>query len=173
MIVGICGGYQMLGTSIVDKEEIESSYEKVEGLGLIPMKTFMTQNKTTTHSEGMARFGEELIPVMGYEIHMGESFFEEDCSPFIELSNRSDGTITEDKQLIGTYFHGIFHNDRMREVILNEIRSKKGLEPIYHRASFAQKREVGFDLLAKVVRENIQLDLIYQLMADFQQGQRQ
>ena len=173
MIVGICGGYQMLGTSIEDQEEIESSYVMAEGLGLIPMKTMMTQTKTTIHSEGLARFGEEQIPVTGYEIHMGESFFEEECSPFIQLSDRSEGTITEDKQLIGTYFHGIFHNDQLREVVLNEIRLKKGLEPIYHRASFAQKREDGFDLLAKVVRENIQLDRIYQLMTDFQQGQNQ
>lgn len=173
MIVGICGGYQMLGTSIEDQEEIESTYLMAEGLGLIPMKTMMTSNKTTIHSEGMARFGEKQIPVTGYEIHMGESFFEEECSPFIQLSNRSDGTITKDKRMIGTYFHGIFHNDQLREVVLNEIRSKKGLEPIYHRASFAQKREDGFDLLAKVVRENIQLDRIYQLMTDFQQGQEQ
>lgn len=173
MIVGICGGYQMLGTSIEDKEKIESSYLVAEGLGLIPMKTLMTQNKTTTHSEGMARFGEEQIPVTGFEIHMGESFYEEECSPFIQLSDRSEGTVTEDKQLIGTYFHGIFHNDQLREVVLNEIRSKKRLEPIYHRASFAQKREDGFDLLAKVVRENIQLERIYQLMTDFQQGQNQ
>lgn len=90
------------------------------------MKTLMTQNKTTTHSEGMARFGEEQIPVTGFEIHMGESFYEEECSPFIQLSDRSEGTVTEDKQLIGTYFHGIFHNDQLREVVLNEIRSKKG-----------------------------------------------
>ena len=104
---------------------------------------------------------------------MGESYFEEECSPFIQLSDRSEGTISEDKQMIGTYFHGIFHNDHLREAVLNEIRSKKGLEPICNRASFAQKREDGFDSLAKVVRENIQLDRIYQLMTDFQQGQNQ
>ncbi|MFJ5714673.1 cobyric acid synthase [Neobacillus sp. NPDC093127] len=171
MIVGICGGYQMLGTSIEDQKEIESSCLMAEGLGLIPMKTTMTPTKTTIHSEGLARFGEEQIPVTGYEIHMGESFFQEEFSPFIQLSDRSEGTITVDKQLIGTYFHGIFHNDQFREVVLNEIRLKKGLEPIYHRASFAKKREDGFDLLAQVVRENIKLARIYQLMTDFQQGQ--
>ncbi|HWO95840.1 MAG TPA: cobyric acid synthase [Bacillus sp. (in: firmicutes)] len=173
MIVGICGGYQMLGNCIEDKHEIESSHSKVNGLGLIPMKTSMTPNKTTIHSEGMASFGKESIPVSGYEIHMGESYFEEECSHFIQLSGGREGTITEDKRIIGTYFHGIFHNDLFREVVLNEIRSKKGLDPIHNRASFSQKREESFDLLAKVVRENIQLDRIHELMIDFQQGKNQ
>ncbi|HZH58063.1 MAG TPA: cobyric acid synthase [Metabacillus sp.] len=167
MIVGICGGYQMLGNSIEDEHQIESSFGKVTGLGLLPMKTVMTINKKTVQSEGMAMFGEKQLPVKGYEIHMGESFFEETCNPFIKLTNSQDGVITENKQLIGTYFHGIFHNDSFREIVLNEIRSKKGLEPIYDRASFAKKREEGFDLLASEVRKHIKLDKINQLCADF------
>ncbi|MFT4415019.1 cobyric acid synthase [Fredinandcohnia humi] len=168
IIVGICGGYQMLGNSIEDTHGIESSFSQVEGLGLIPMKTLMTPNKTTIRSEGIASFGDDRIPVIGYEIHMGESYFEKECSNFIKLSNRMEGSISVDKRIIGTYFHGIFHNDLFREAILNEIRVKKGLEPICNRASFTQKREDGFDLLAKVVRENIQLERIYTLITDFQ-----
>jgi adenosylcobyric acid synthase len=168
MIIGICGGYQMLGNRIEDKYGVESSHKHVEGLGLIPMQTTMTTEKTTVHSEGMASFGEETIPVSGYEIHMGESYFEEECDHFVQLADRREGTITKDKQIIGTYFHGIFHNDLFLEVFLNEIRLKKGLEPIPNRASFSQKREEGFDLLAKVVRENIQLDRINKLITDFQ-----
>jgi len=167
MIIGICGGYQMLGNSIVDEHHIESSHGKVNGLGLLPMNTVMTVNKKTVQTEGMAMFGEKQLLVKGYEIHMGESFFEESCHPFIKLKNSQDGVITENKQLIGTYFHGIFHNDSFREIVLNEIRMKKGLEPIYDRASFAQKREEGFNLLASEVRKNIKLDKIYQLCADF------
>ncbi len=167
MIVGICGGYQMLGNSIEDMYEVESSHNRIEGLGLIPMKTYMTSNKTTVLSEGMASFGGEKIPVSGYEIHMGESYFEEKCHHFVQLSNRRDGTITPDKQIIGTYFHGIFHNDLFREAVLNEIRSKKGLSPIRNRASFAKKREEGFDKLANIVRENIQIDRIHKLISDF------
>lgn len=167
VIVGICGGYQMLGNSIEDHYQIESVHMKVEGLGLIPLKTWMTQTKTTVHSKGIARFGEENIPVSGYEIHMGESYFDKECSHFIQLPNRNEGAITRDKQIFGTYLHGIFHNDLFRETLLNEIRIKKGLEPIRNRASFAQKREASFDLLAKVVRENLQIDRIYKLMTDF------
>ncbi|MCH6264445.1 cobyric acid synthase [Neobacillus citreus] len=168
MIVGICGGYQMLGNRIEDQYEVESSHKSVEGLGLLPMQTSITTHKTTVHSDGMASFGGESIPVAGYEIHMGESYFEEECNHFVQLADRREGTITKDKQIIGTYFHGIFHNDRFREVFLNEIRLKKGLEPIKNRASFSKKREEGFDVLAKVVRENIQLDRINKLITDFQ-----
>jgi adenosylcobyric acid synthase len=168
MIVGICGGYQMLGNLIEDQYEVESSHKSVKGLGLIPMQTSMITQKTTVHSEGIASFGDVRIPVSGYEIHMGQSYSEEECDHFVQLADRREGTITKDKQIIGTYLHGIFHNDLFREVFLNEIRVKKGLEPIKNRASFSQKREEGFDLLAKVVRENIQLDRINQLIMDFQ-----
>ncbi|MFD1037816.1 cobyric acid synthase [Virgibacillus byunsanensis] len=167
-IVGICGGYQMLGTSITDAYEVESLHRKVKGLGLFPMQTAITQEKTTVQSEGLARYGEKTIPVSGYEIHMGESHFEAESSPFIKLSDRTEGAISEDRNIIGTYFHGIFHNDLFREIVLNDIRSKKGLAPLLHRRSFAQKRKEGFDLLAKVVRDNVQLTRIYQLMNDFQ-----
>lgn len=172
MIVGICGGYQMLGRTIYDPYEIESSHQQIEGLGLIPVKTTMTKNKTTVRSEGTANFGEDVIPVSGYEIHMGESHFEEECNHLIHLTDRSEGVITRDKKIMGTYFHGIFHNDLFREAILNEVRKRKGLAPIQNRASFARKKEEGFDLLANVVRENVQIERIYQMMTNFQEEHR-
>lgn len=170
-IFGICGGYQMLGEEISDPYEVESTHQQVEGLGLIPMKTVMTKHKTTVRSEGVALFGEHPIPVSGYEIHMGESHFKEGYQPFVKLMDKNDGVITPDQKVMGTYLHGIFHNDHFREAILNEIREKKGLEPILNRSSFARKKEESFDLLANVVRENIQIERIYQMIADFQEGQ--
>lgn len=98
---------------------------------------------------------------------MGESYFEKPCEPFIHLATSQDGIITDNKKLIGTYFHGIFHNDALREVVLNEIRIKKGLKPILNRRSFAQIREEGFDLLASEVRKHIKLHQIYQLCEGF------
>ena len=167
IIVGICGGFQMLGNSIEDEHQIESAHGKTNGLGLLPMKTSMTVKKKTVHSEGIAMYGENNLPVKGYEIHMGESYFEEPYEPFIQLSNGQDGMITKNKQVIGTYFHGIFHNDLLRETVLNDIRGKKGLDPINDRVSFAKKREDGFDLLASEVRKNIKLDQINQLCQKF------
>ena len=167
MIFGICGGYQMLGDQITDPYEVESSLKEIHGLGLVPMKTTMTLNKTTVLSKGIAHFGDVRISVEGYEIHMGETYLEEDWNHLIHLKDRSEGIITLDKKIIGTYFHGIFHNDLFREVVLNELRVTKGLEPIENRASFERKKEEGFDLLAEVVRENIQLDRIKKLMEEY------
>ncbi|TSI11796.1 cobyric acid synthase [Lysinibacillus sp. BW-2-10] len=170
-VFGICGGYQILGETISDPYGVESALQSIDGLGLIPMKTTMTQEKTTVRSEGIAYVGEEVIPVSGYEIHMGESLFEKECQHLIHLSDRSEGFISPNHQIIGTYFHGIFHNDHFREVLLNELRLKKGLEPIENRVSFARKKEEGFDLLAQVVREHVQIDRIYQIMTDYQEGE--
>ncbi|GAE36110.1 cobyric acid synthase [Halalkalibacter akibai] len=169
-IVGICGGYQMLGNTIEDQYGVESTHLKKSGLGLIPMKTSMTQTKLTVHSEGVAVLGERSIAVSGYEIHMGESIYEKEHNPFIYLVDREEGFISSNRKLIGTYFHGVFHNDRLREVLLNDIRQKKGLGPVLNRSSFAQKKEEGFDLLAKVVREHIQLDRIYEIMTRYQKN---
>ncbi|MDT8859295.1 cobyric acid synthase [Alkalihalobacillus sp. MEB130] len=171
-IIGICGGYQMLGNHIEDKDGVESLKKEIEGLSLLPMKTSMTPYKLTVQSTGVAQFGDEKIPVSGYEIHMGESHLEAGYKHFVQLADREEGAISQDKRIIGTYFHGIFHNDVFRELLVNELRLKKGLAPILDRASFSKKKEEGFDLLANVVREHIHLEKMHQLMTDFQNKQR-
>jgi adenosylcobyric acid synthase len=170
MIVGICGGFQILGKKIEDVLGVESPIKQATGLELIPMNTSITVNKTTIRSEGVIMIQGKTIPVSGYEIHMGESHFESGCDHLIELDDRVEGVWSEDRLIMGTYFHGIFHNDEFRELIMNELRDKKGLDPIYDRVSFAKKREESFDRLADVVREHIQLDAIYQKMKEFQKG---
>jgi adenosylcobyric acid synthase len=167
-IVGICGGYQMLGDKIDDPFEIESTSKVIDGLGLISMRTTLTSSKTTVLSEGMITFAGQNIPVSGYEIHMGQSNYEKENHYFVHLSDRKEGSISQDQKIIGTYFHGIFHNDLFREVLLNEIRKTKGLTSILNRDSFNRKKEAGFDLLAKVVKENIQYDRLQKMMVDFQ-----
>ncbi|MDQ0256348.1 adenosylcobyric acid synthase [Evansella vedderi] len=166
-LFGICGGYQMLGNHIEDKMGMESSMQRTDGLGLIPMKTSMKAKKTTTLSEGVVTYKDKEIPVTGYEIHMGESRYERACDSFIRMKENKDGFMSKDSNIIGTYFHGIFHNDLFREVFLNDVRASKGLDPIVERASFSKKREEAFDRLAEVVRENIQLDEIYRKMDEF------
>lgn len=166
-IFGICGGYQMLGNGIEDRMGVESSRQKTSGLGLIPMKTSIKAKKTTTLSEGLVTYKGKDMSVKGYEIHMGESDYEKACDPFVQIKEKNDGFMSKDNKIIGTYFHGIFHNDLFREVFLNEVRANKGLNPIIERVDFSKKREEAFDRLAKVVRENIQLDEIYRKMDEY------
>ncbi|AGK52172.1 cobyric acid synthase [Bacillus sp. 1NLA3E] len=167
-IFGICGGYQMLGRTIADPLGIESTLEYTDGLGLLPVTTTITNDKTTVQSEGMLSSCGKIFNIKGYEIHMGVSQVEEENSQLITTEAGKDGCKNSDETVVGTYFHGIFHNDDFREVLLNEIRHRKGLTPIYDRISFNQLREEAFDKLADHVRNHVKMDLIEQKMQEYQ-----
>jgi len=171
MLIGICGGYQMLGEWIHDPAGVESPLQSLEGLGLIPMVTTLEQRKTTVLSRGTARFAGEQIELEGYEIHMGRSVFEQNDTAFIQLENGTDGYCDAQEKRIGTYFHGLFHNDEFRTLLLNKLRVDKGLAPVHERPSFIALREQGYDLLADTVRRHVRLDVIEEKMKEFQQSE--
>lgn len=168
LLAGICGGYQMLGSSIHDPQGVESPVRSMAGLGLIPMETTMQTRKTTVLSRGTARFAGETIDLLGYEIHMGQSVFTEERAPLIELADRADGYWDERELVLGSYFHGLFHDDRFRQLLLNFLRGKKGLAPITERPSFVALREQGFDRIAEEVKKHVRLDIIEEQMKAFQ-----
>lgn len=171
MLIGICGGYQMLGEWIHDPAGVESPLQSLEGLGLIPMVTTLEQRKTTVLSRGTARFSGKKIELEGYEIHMGRSVFEQNDTAFIQLENGTDGYCDAQEKRIGTYFHGLFHNDEFRTLLLNKLRMEKGLAPIHERPSFVALREQGYNLLADTVRRHVRLDAIEEKMKEFQQSE--
>ncbi|RNB83732.1 cobyric acid synthase [Brevibacillus nitrificans] len=168
-VVGLCGGYQMLGQSIHDPEGVESPLREMAGLGLIPMVTTMEPRKTTVLSRGTACFAGHMLELEGYEIHMGQSVYTENDAPFIQLADRTDGYCTQERKLIGTYFHGLFHNDEFRTRLLNAIREQKGLSPIMDRPSFVALREQGYDLLADTVRKHVNIEAIEEQMRLYQE----
>ncbi|MEJ8545522.1 cobyric acid synthase [Brevibacillus borstelensis] len=167
-LAGICGGYQMLGSVIRDPAGVESPVKAATGMGLIPMETTLEERKTTVLSEGIAAFAGEQIRLDGYEIHMGRSAFTGQASPLIQLEDRTDGYCDDERRVLGTYFHGLFHSDSFRMLLLNSIREKKGLAPITERPSFVALREQGFDLIADTVRSHVRLDIIEEQMRAFQ-----
>jgi adenosylcobyric acid synthase len=166
-VVGICGGYQILGESIKDPYQVETSLKEILGLSLLPIKTLLTKTKTTIRSEGEVMLAGESLPVSGYEIHMGRSISESTFLPFIKLSNRSEGSKNENETVMGTYFHGIFHNDDFRSHFLNRIRKKKGLLPIDNRIQFQNLQQQEFDRLAEHVRKAVDIPHLYGLMEQF------
>jgi adenosylcobyric acid synthase len=139
-IVGLCGGYQMLGRRVLDPFRQESRIQKSEGLGLLDVETVMLMNKETHQAEArllppaedaVAECSETLL---GYEIHMGETQLGPKASPFCEIISRSgrsvkicDGAVSPDGRVFGTYLHGIFDNEGFRNSFLNQLREKKGL----------------------------------------------
>ncbi|MEH7109778.1 cobyric acid synthase [Bacillus sp. JJ1764] len=170
VIFGICGGYQMLGEKIADPFAIESMNPEIEGLQLLPIRTTITKDKRTELSNGTLTLFNKRFDVTGYEIHMGETESIGENLGLIDLNGQWDGCKTTEEKVIGTYFHGIFHNDEFRKEFLNQLRGAKGLEPIEERQSFTQLREEAYDRLASHVRKHVNVPLIEQKMLEFQKN---
>ena len=172
-IIGICGGYQILGKIIIDKDHTETNEEFTEALGLLDVNTLFEKEKNTTLTEGVDElFGHK---VKGYEIHMGVTTPNDDSlRPFIKIGERIggadlayDGSITEDGKIIGTYMHGIFDNSKFTNDYLNIVRKEKGLDIIQAENSpenFWDFKDKQYSLLADLVEENIDKAKLYQII---------
>ncbi len=130
-VLGICGGYQMLGNRIEDPFHVEGNIDGINGLGLFNMTTSFLKEKCTTQSKGVIHNLEgewsslSNIEVEGYEIHMGDTVSKE--KPLIKNdSNTFDGSIKGN--VIGSYFHGIFDNRDFLSAIINKIKTDKGIK---------------------------------------------
>jgi len=170
-IIGICGGYQMLGTCIHDTDHVESGVPRNQGLGLLPITTTFLPTKETHQIKGNVIADRGLlaeardISFEGYEIHMGRTESDEGSVAF-RIRERSskpcdalDGCLDASGRVLGTYIHGLFHNQELRRGILGHIGCSKG-QPL----SFTgddQQRDVEYDRLAKLVRDSLNMDLLY------------
>lgn len=169
MLVGICGGYQILGTKIYDPHSHESSCKKIEGLGLLPVETYLRKEKVLTQLKA-----KELvsgIEVCGYEIHHGSTKMLKNCgcSPVFEIIEHNDkkmkdfdGAKEESGRIFGTYIHGVFDSKFFRRDFLNRIRLKKGWKKLSITEVFDIDKE--FDKLAKLLRENIDMKFLYKIL---------
>jgi adenosylcobyric acid synthase len=177
-VLGVCGGYQMLGETIVD--EVESGLGTLPGLGLLNTATRFAHNKTTTLVGATVQTG---LPGMladcgnlelkGYEIHMGETTLLEPCRPLLWLVKEgvrmADGAISEDGLVFGTYLHGLFDSDAFTRTLINALRIRKGLPELDIAVDYAQYKSQQFDLLADGMRKHIDIDRIYQIMQQHQE----
>ncbi len=175
-VVGLCGGYQMLGLSVRDPLGVESRLREVEGLGLLDMETEMFAEKVTSQVEVVCASETHLPspPVLrGYEIHMGRSRSMGEAVPLFhtrlkdgEGTSFSEGLTLADGSAWGTYIHGIFDNDSFRRSFLLEIRRRTGKSHVQLSGGFNyhQWREEQFDLLAEHVRRHCRVDKIYEAM---------
>ncbi len=139
-IIGICGGYQMLGTRVLDPNCIESSIKEAVGLELLPVETEMLLEKETHQALAYLEESGQLVApecngvLTGYEIHMGKTTHVAPSRPFARIFRRGDtsvtiedGCVSGDGRIFGTYLHGIFENVRFRETFMNRIRLEKGM----------------------------------------------
>lgn len=172
-IIGICGGYQMLGESISDPHEIESEIKSVNGLGLLKVNTIIAKDKITKNSEAnwQSNFLDIHLknPILkGYEIHMGrtECLSEELPIALIGESGQVDGYSNREGLVMGTYFHGIFDNDAFRVELINELRKRNGLDDIDESESFDVQKQKSYDNLAEHVEKFLDWNAIDRILSE-------
>ncbi|EPS48602.1 cobyric acid synthase [Clostridium botulinum CFSAN002369] len=169
-IIGICGGYQVLGSKIKDPYKVETDLGEIDGLNLLDMETTFEKEKVTTRVSAKLLNEETKNTVYGYEIHMGISKYGENIKPLFKIYDKNgekvdyfDGAINEKGNVMGTYIHGVFDGVVFREKIINELRVKKGLKKKKSQM-YEHMREKELDKLADIVRQSLDMEKIYSII---------
>ncbi|SDD12630.1 cobyric acid synthase [Ruegeria marina] len=153
-VLGLCGGYQMLGRSIDDPEGIEGRPGKTEGLGLLDVQTVMTSEKQVTLRHAVALPGRE--PVSGYEIHIGRTDGPDCARAWLEIDGRREGAASADGRIRGSYLHGLFSSDAFRARYLGDL----GYESL---SGYEDGVDSVLDALADHVEAHLDLDLLLEM----------
>ena len=160
-VIGVCGGYQMLGHRILDPKGVESDTTETVGLGLLDVTTCFNMKKVTAHVEGHELSTKLLI--LGYEIHAGRVMRQQSARPLFHLSRRNTETVDElegaqsvDGHVLGTAIHGVFDNSQFRRDVIDRIRTAKGLASLAATASvdITVRRMQEYDRFADVLKAN-------------------
>lgn len=161
-ILGLCGGFQILGRKILDREHVESSQEALEGLGLLDVETTFARDKVTVGVTGLHR--ESGCPVEGYEIHMGRTALGSGARPWLDIRTaeepamRQEGASSPDGLVFGTYVHGLFDSPGFRRFFLNGLRTVRGWEPLPVQPGLSLDEQI--DRLADFVAKHLDLAAI-------------
>ncbi|TIX16976.1 MAG: cobyric acid synthase CobQ, partial [Mesorhizobium sp.] len=154
-VVGICGGFQMLGRKVSDPAGIEGSVTEAEGLGLLDIETVMEPEKTVRNVS--ARSVQFDLPLEGYEIHLGRTTGPDLARPSAVINGIDDGAISADGKVVGTYLHGLFSADAFRARFLESLGVKGG--GIDYRADV----ERALDEVAAELETHLDCDAIFGL----------
>jgi adenosylcobyric acid synthase len=179
-IIGICGGFQMLGVSIEDPLGMENQGSPIarNGLCLLPVRTVLRQEKTVRRVHGSLRcdlFGFGLrakVSFAGYELHLGETFYENGARPLADIVGQEtadslqDGAISDSGRVVGTYVHGFFDHDELRHAFIEAARASADLAPATEWAHVAAGREARIDRLAAHLRKSLDMNLIMSWLID-------
>ena len=174
LIVGICGGMQMLGEQILDPHGMEHR-GGAPGLGLLPIHTIMQPQKVTRLARGKlvtrSLFGQPIaaVPLSGYEIHIGETCYLHRSEPFAELVPESspeqdghiDGCVSAGARIFGSYLHGLFDDDGFRHAFIAAARAFRQLAPATTLDNWQQKKQASLNRLADTTRKSLDLPRIF------------
>jgi adenosylcobyric acid synthase len=155
-VLGICGGYQMLGRQVADPDGIEGPPESTAGLGHLDIETVLTGDKRLQQVEGRARPGGQTV--RGYEIHIGLTQGPDCARPMLELAGRPDGASSADGKIMGCYLHGLFAADDFRRAFLDGLAARERHGPAYE-----QGIETTLDALANHLEAHLDLDRLLRI----------
>ncbi|WP_315837122.1 cobyric acid synthase [Bradyrhizobium prioriisuperbiae] len=153
-VLGLCGGYQLLGRAIDDPDGVDGHAGTVAGLGLLDVTTVMSVDKSTVLSRGV--HNATGAPVEGYEIHLGRTQGPDCVRPFVTLDGKPDGAISSDGQVQGTYLHGLFTGDAFRRAWLQHFGVTSSL-------AYDAKIESALDALADHLENYLDIDRILEI----------
>ncbi len=166
-VVGICGGYQMLGMEVRDPAGVEGPPGSSPGLGLLPVVTTMAGEKRLTRTRAILQLDgifPEPLEATGYEIHMGETQAVGDVEPLGPGHGPELGAAAPEAGVLGTYLHGIFDNDGVRRAFIDWLRRRKGMAPLGRVTSYRAFREANLDRLAEWFQGNVDLPALFRLI---------
>ena len=156
-VIGICGGYQMMGQRIEDPDHVESEFSMVPGMGILPTVTTMEGEKQTIQTTFYFKDSKE--PANGYEIHMGRTELTGDAIPLNRLENNTTEGYAVNQNCWGSYMHGILDNDIVINDLLAPFANGKGSSFDY--GAFKQQE---YDKLAEHVRKHVNMELVYNIL---------
>ena len=162
-VMGICGGYQMMGTEVADPGGVEGTPARLSGLGLLPVHTVIGREKVTRQVEFRFRGSGTLC--RGYEIHMGRTVADEAGQSFVPLNRLADGTADGcyvHDRCMGTYIHGILDNPSVLDFLLAPYTEGAACGTT---EDYADYKERQYDLLAAHVRRNLDMEKFYRILS--------
>jgi adenosylcobyric acid synthase len=165
-VLGICGGYQMMGTEVLDPQHVEGDVSRLPGLGLLPISTSMCGEKVTRQNCFRLNTVASDYSLHGYEIHVGETTMDSSshCKTLATfVDGHEDGCVVDDK-CMGTYIHGILDNAQFVDYLLSPYAEKISADtaPFNYQAF----KEEQYNRLADHVRSHVNMDLIYEILSN-------
>lgn len=152
-VMGVCGGYQLLGREIHDPDLVDGTVSSIKGLGLLDVVTYMEGEKSTRQVSGIC--ARSKTRVEGYEIHMGKTSGVDTTTPMLQLSNGADGAISSNSRVEGTYVHGIFSSDAYRSWWLDTLVAGSSSQ-----LQFEMEIEIELDALADGLEASLDVDAL-------------
>jgi adenosylcobyric acid synthase len=171
VVIGICGGMQMLGQEVSDPDGMEGGGQ-AQGLGLLGIRTVLSREKVTVRARAVLHRGElfgrpiSSEPLDGYEIHLGTTAYEPGTRPLLRVTREgaageaNDGAADPDGRVVGTYLHGLFDSDTFRHAAVCALRRAAALDPPLAMVPFTAERDRRFDRLADHVRRALDVERI-------------